>query len=168
MKATQSQRRTTPTVTIPDSNKGSLVGYGAAIWALIFATLHVAWAMGWYVGLDHEAARQAFQRRWFLVYDLVVAGLCLLAFAVALALVQQWGRRLPHSVVGILAWGGTGLLALRGGAGVAQDVYLTVIGRDAVALWDVWFCLGAILFGISVWQFWRAPSTHGSRRSPEL
>ena len=114
--------------------------------------------MGWYVGLDHESAQQAFQRRWFLVYDLVAAGLCMLAFAVALALVQQWGRRLPYSLIWIIAWAGTALLALRGGAGVAQDVYLAVIGKNlrAAALWDVWFCLGAILFGISVWRFGRA------------
>ncbi len=64
----------TPTATTPDSIKGSSVGYVAALWALIFAALHLAWAMGWYVGLDHESARQAFQRRWFLVYDLVAAG----------------------------------------------------------------------------------------------
>jgi hypothetical protein len=127
--------------------------------------------MGWYVGLDHEAARQAFQRRWFFVYDLVVAGLCLVAFAVPLALVQQWGRRLPFSLLGILAWGGTGLLALRGGAGIGQHVYLAALGRNlpgAEALWDVWFCLGAILFGISIGKFWPAPRMRGSRRSVQL
>jgi hypothetical protein len=105
------------------------------------------------------------------VYDLVAAGLCLVAFAVALALVQKWGRRLPSSLLGILAWGGTGLLALRGGAGIAQDVYLAAIGRnlpDAAALWDVWFGLGAILFGISAWQFWHAPRMRGSRGSAQL
>jgi hypothetical protein len=78
-------------------------------------------------------------------YDLFAAGFCLVAFVVALALVQQWGRRLPFSRLAILACGGTGLLALRGGAGVAQDVYLAAVGRnlpDADALWDVWFCLG--------------------------
>jgi hypothetical protein len=126
--------------------------------------------MGWYVGLDHESARQAFQRRWFLVYDLVAAGLCVLAFAVALALVQPWGRRLPYSLVGLLALGGTGLLALRGAAGVAQDVYLAAVSRnlpDASALWDVWFCVGAILFAISVWQCWRAPRIRACR-SAEL
>lgn len=164
-------RLTTPTATIPNSTSGSRVGYGAAPWSLIFAALHILWAMGWYVGLDHESARQAFERRWFLVYDLVAAGLCLVAFAVALALVQQWGRRLPFSLLGSLAWGGTGLLALRGGAGVAQDVYLAAVSRnlpDAAALWDVWFCLGAILFGISVWQFWRAPRMSGSRGRAQL
>src|SRR4030095_1299372 len=122
--------RLTPTATIQTSTKGSWVGCGAALWSLIFAALHVAWAMGWYVGLDHESARRAFQRRWFLVYDLVAAGLCLVAFVLALAFVQEWGRRLPFSLLCILAWVGTGLLALRGGASVAQDVYLAAIGRN--------------------------------------
>lgn len=137
-----------------------------ALWVLIFAALHVAWAMGWYVGLDHESARQAFQRRWFLVYDLVAGGLCLVAFAVALALVQHWRRRLQYSLVSLLASCGTVVLALRGAAGLAQHVYLATVSRnlpDAAALWDVWFCLGAILFGISLWQFWCAPSMRGSR-----
>lgn len=139
--------------------KVSWFGYGAALWALIFAALHVAWALGWYVGLDQESARQAFQRRWFLMYDLVAAALCVVAFAVALALSQQWGQRLPYSLVLKLAWVGTALLALRGVAGVAQDIYLAAFGgnlRTAAVLWDVWFGLGAMLFGISVWQFWRA------------
>ena len=122
--------------------------------------------MGWYVGLNHESARQAFQRRWFLMYDLVAAGLCVLAFGVALALVQPGGRRLPYSLVGLLALVGTGLLAVRGVAGVAQNVYLATVSRhlpNAAALWDVWFCVGAILFGVSVWQFWRTPRRRDSR-----
>ena len=134
-------------------------GYGAALWALIFAALHVAWALGWYVGLDHELARQAFQRRWFLVYDLVAAGLCVVAFAVALALTQQLGQRKLAGLLRKLTWGGTVVLALRGGAGVAQDVYIAASGgklRAAAVLWDMWFCLGALLFGIIVWQFSRS------------
>lgn len=155
---------TAPTPTVTDSAKGSWFGYSAALWALIFAALHVAWALGWYVGLDHESARQAFQRRWFLVYDLVAAGLCVVAFAVALALTQHWRPKPPHLLVGKLAWGGTALLALRGAAGVAQDVYLAAFGgnlRAAAVLWDLWFCLGAILFGISAWQFRRAAREAG-------
>jgi hypothetical protein len=155
---------TPPTSTLTDSAKGSWFRYGAALWALIFAALHVVWALGWYVGLDQESARQAFQRRWFLVYDLVAAGLCVVAFAVALALAQQWSQRIPYSLVRKLAWGGTLLLALRGAAGVAQDVYLAAFGgnlRAAAVLWDLWFCLGAMLFGISVWRFSRARKMRG-------
>lgn len=149
----------TLTATIPDRLKSRWVGYSAAVWALIFAVLHVVWAMGWYVGLHQESARKAFQQRWFLVYDLIAAGLCVLAVAVGLALVQSWGRRIPRALIGALAWGGAGLLALRGAAGVVQLVYLKAIGRDVsvmFAWWDVWFCLGAVLFSVSIWQFWRA------------
>src|SRR5918993_4448289 len=112
---------TAPTPTLTDSAKSSWFGYAAALWALIFAALHVAWAMGWYIGLDQDSARQAFQRRWFLVYDLAAAGLCVVAFAVALALAQQWGSRIPYSLVSKLAWGGTALLALRGAAGGRRE-----------------------------------------------
>lgn len=142
-----------------NSSKDHLFGYGAALWALIFAALHVAWALGWYVGLDKELARQAFQRRWFLVYDLVAACLCVVAFAVALSLTRQQKQPKPNSLVRKLAWAGTALLALRGAAGVMQDVYLAASGanlRTAAVLWDLWFCLGAVLFGISVWQSSRA------------
>ena len=131
-------------------SKATWFAFGAALWALIFAALHVAWALGWYIGLDHELARHAFQRRWFLVYDLVAAGLCMVAFAVALALAPHWRQ---YALVRKLAWVGTALLALRGAAGIAQDVYLAVSGgnlRAAAMLWDLWFCLGAMLFGIAL------------------
>ena len=113
-----------------NSSKDHLFGYGAALWALIFAALHVAWALGWYVGLDKELARQAFQRRWFLVYDLVAACLCVVAFAVALSLARQQKQPKPNSLVRKLAWAGTALLALRGAAGVMQDVYLAASGAN--------------------------------------
>jgi hypothetical protein len=141
------------------SFRESWAGYGAALWALIFAVLHVVWATGWYVGLNEELSRQAFQQRWFLIYDLVVAGLCALAVWVALALVQPWGRRLPRLLVGGLAWCGTALLVLRGGAGAVQTAYVLATGRSILVvyrLWEVWFCVGAILFGLSTWRFWRA------------
>jgi hypothetical protein len=139
--------------------RDSWTGYAAALWALIFAVLHVVWAAGWYVGLDPELSRKAFQQRWFLIYDLVVAGLCAVAVWVALALVQPWGMRLPRSVVGGLAWCGSAVLILRGGAGAAQTAYVAATGRSILGvyrLWEVWFCLGALLFGLSTWRFWRA------------
>lgn len=140
----------------------SWAGYAAALWALIFAVLHIVWAAGWYIGLEQEPARKAFARTWFMVYDLVVAGICALAVPVALALVQPWGRRLPRWLVGLFAWTGTTLLVLRGGATVVQTVYRVAFGRfvpEWMMLWDLWFCLGAVLFALSAWRFWRAKPT---------
>jgi Protein of unknown function (DUF3995) len=143
----------------------SWAAYGAAVWALSFSVLHFLWAAGWYVGLNEESARKAFQQRWFLVYDLVAAVLCALAVVVALALVRPWGRRLPRRLVGMLAWSGTAILALRGGAGLAQSLYIAVTEKNVFALfelWEIWFCVGAVLFGLSTWRFWRRQYLPGS------
>ncbi len=139
--------------------RGSWTAYAASLWALIFAVLHLVWAAGWYIGLDAEQARKAFDRTWFMVYDLVVAGMCALAVPVALALVQPWGRRLPRRLVGVLAWGGTALLLLRAGGSVVQGLYLAATGTPIATLlrfWELWFYLGAFLFCLSTWRFWSA------------
>lgn len=133
-------------------------GYAAALWALIFAVLHLMWAAGWHIGLDRELARKAFEQRWFLIYDLVVAALCVVAVLVALALVRPWGMRLPRVLVGGLAWCGSAVLMLRGGAGAAQTLYVAATGRSILVLsqlWELWFCVGAVLFGVSTWRFSR-------------
>lgn len=133
------------------------VGYAAALWAFVFAAFHVVWATGWYVGLTGESAT-AFAKRWFLVYDLTVAGVMAAGVPVAFALVQPWGRRIPRVLLGFLAWSGAAILALRGGAGVVQTMYFATTGRRvpfSYYRWDLWFCLGAILFGSSAWAYWR-------------
>ena len=140
--------------------KRPLLEYGAALWALIFAALHISWAMGWYIGLDAESARKAFERRWFLAYDLIAAGLCVLGAGLALALIQSWGRRLSRLLIGVLAWGCAGILILRAGAGVIYLAFLAAVGNNissVLSFWDWWFCLGAGLFAASVWRFCRAP-----------
>lgn len=139
--------------------RGSWAGYAAAAWAGVFAVLHAVWAAGWYVGLDQELARRAFRQRWFLIYDLVVVSLCVLALGVALALVRPWGLRLPKRLLGTLAWCGTAVLVLRGSARSSQTAYLLATGRSVRAVfwfWEAWFCLGALLFGLSTWRFGRA------------
>ena len=132
-------------------HRSSVWGYAAALWALIFAVFHLIWAAGWYVGLNPETARIAFAKTAFFVYDLVVAGVCLFAVPVALSLVMPWGRRLPRRLVGLFAWGGTGLLLLRSGQ----------FPMEIRSLWELWFYLGAILFSLSTWRFWRHPSSSG-------
>jgi hypothetical protein len=134
-------------------------GYAAALWALIFAVLHLVWAAGWYIGLNPERAREAFDKTWFMTYDLVVAGMCLLAVPVALSLVQTWGRRLPRWLIGLFAWGATSLLVLRSAGSIIQTVYLVATERFAPEpqqMWELWFVIGALLFLVSTWRFWRA------------
>ena len=138
--------------------RSSWVGYGAALWALIFAVFHVIWATGWHVGLQKDPTAVV-GKTWFLVYDLVVAGMCAFAVPVALALGMPWGRRLPRRLVGLFAWGGTGLLVLRGGGSAIQAVYLIGTRQFPIeirSLWELWFYLRAVLFSLATWRFWRA------------
>src|SRR5262245_3688059 len=132
--------------------------YAAAGWALIFAVLHIVWAAGWYIGLDPVQAQAAFAVPWKLAYDLVIAGTCIVAVPVALALVMPWGRRVPRGLLGTLLWIGASLLLLRAVASVIQNAYLVVTGHfswRAMGVWEPWFYLGATLWGITLWRHWR-------------
>ena len=120
---------------------------------------------GWYVGLDPDQARIAFAKTPFLVYDLVVAGMCAFAVPVALALAMPWRQRLTRRLVGLFAWAGTGLLVLRSVASGAQTAYLVARGQFVVelrGLWELWFYLGAILFGLGTWRFLRQRDSPGA------
>ncbi len=134
--------------------------YGAALWSLVFAVFHVVWALGWYVGLDAEMARKAFQVTWKLVYDLVIAGMCVLGVFLALAFVRPWGRRLPRCGINFVGWCATGLLLLRSGGSIVQTIYFALAGKlmsilHPMALWELWFYLGTTLFCLSFWRFRR-------------
>lgn len=140
------------------TSNGSWSAYGAAGWAAIFAVLHVIWAMGIPIGLNAEAMREAFRRPWFLAYDLAVAATCVLAVGIALAQVRPRGRQLSRSAISALGWSGTGLLVLRGGAGITQIVYYAATGRNVIVMamfWEMWFCVGAVLFAMSAWRYRR-------------
>lgn len=146
-------------MTAADQGRGTWLTYCAALWALIFAGLHIFWAAGRYIGLPTEQARKTFGQPWFVAYDLVVATVCMLAVPVALALVRPLGRRVPRWLIGLLAWGGTALLVLRSVGSVIQVLYQIVKGTfvpHLILLWEVWFYVGAVLFGLSTWRFWTA------------
>lgn len=139
-------------------SKNPWIEYGAALWAFAFACLHIAWSFGWYPGLDAESARKAFARSWFFTYNLIAAGLCFLAVAVALAPIQSWGRKIPRAFLKAVARACAVILALRGGAGALGAIYFAIVGNSFAPLfsfWDWWFCLGAGLFAASAWRFTR-------------
>ena len=134
--------------------------FGAALWSAVFAVFHIVWALGWYVGLNAEEARKAFQVPWKLAFDIVVVGFCILGVFLALAFVQPWGRKLPR-IVRFVGWCATGLLVLRSSGSIVQITYFAVVGKlrtnlDKTAVWELWFYLGAVLFGSSFWRFRRA------------
>jgi hypothetical protein len=137
---------------------GKWLAFAAAIWALTFAAFHIVWAAGWYVGLDAAQARAAFAKPAFLAYDLVVAGVCLLAVPIALAPVRPWGRRLQVRQVRFVAWLGTSLLVARASASILHVAYLSSSGRlslRSLGIWEPWFYVGAVLFAGSTWRYWR-------------
>lgn len=138
------------------------IAYAAAGWALIFALFHMVWAAGWYVGLaNKEAARIAFARPFTWWYDMVVAGTCIIAVPVPLALASRWGRRVPRSGLMTLAWIGTTLLGLRALASVVDTLYL--IGSlgfrfSRMSIWEPWFYPGAILFTLNLHRWYQRPA----------
>jgi hypothetical protein len=133
--------------------------YAAAVWAAVFAVFHVIWATGWYIGLDEPSARVAFAKRGTLIYDLVVAGICVFAVPVSLSLTMAWGRRVPRRLIAFCIWTGTGMLVLRAGASLIQVAYFIVTRPQfrltEIGKWELWFYLGATLFTISAWRFSR-------------
>jgi len=117
----------------------------ASVWALIFAVIHLMWAIGWHVGLDAVTATAAFARPWFLAYDVAVAfGCVVVAAAFGLLAVNCHGRlRTAAHVVSVVA---AAAVLVRAAAGlVALAWRATTVGAQASG-WDAWFVLGAVLF----------------------
>ncbi len=144
---------------------GPWVAYAAAIWALVFAAFHIVWAAGWYPLLDAEQARVMFATPWKWAYDVVVAGMCIIAVPVALAPVRSWGQRVPQRLNYVLAWIGSALLILRSVASLLQAGYLAATDRFRfvdMGVWEPWFYLGAILFGLSTWRSRRVGKGEGT------
>ena len=133
----------------------SWVAYAAALWAAVFAAFHIVWAAGWYPLLDAEQTRIAFANPWKWGFDVLVAGMCIIAVPVALAPVMSWGQHIPRRLISTLAWAGSALLVLRSVASLVQAGYLVATGRFRFAdmgIWEPWFYLGAILFSLSTWR----------------
>lgn len=134
------------------------VAYTAGLWALIFALFHVVWAAGWYIGLDAEKSEKAFAVPWMLAYDIVIAAMCAIAVPIALAFVRPWGKRLPRKLFRGVTWTGTMLLLVRAAASMVQAAVLVFRGKffdgePRHLAWELWFYLGALLWGVSVWLF---------------
>ncbi|MGH7571386.1 MAG: DUF3995 domain-containing protein [Gemmatimonadota bacterium] len=122
------------------------VNYLACVWAALFAAPHIWWALGIPAGFpggtdNHRLLMTIHWRYWF---DVGVVLLSITAMAIALALVRPWGAALPRWMLRAAAWVASGMLGLRGLAGLIVDGW-----SDPV--WWPTFLTGGVLFGSVAW-----------------
>lgn len=154
-------------------------GYGAAAAAFSFAVVSIYWGLGGRWGLDTlggDIERLARARDpAILAANWAAAVLKLAGGALALALVQPWGRRLPRRPVVVSARIGAVLLTVYGAVQLA-GVLLVHVGVTEVAtpvasevvywrllLWEPWFVVWGLLLGAAAW-----PDATGARRPDRL
>lgn len=145
-------------------------GYAASAWAFLFAALSFYWGMGGRLGTNTlgPALVAAANDPLFVALGLWVAGLVkVFGGLIALALVQEWGRRFPQLLLRTAAWMGGGFALLYGLASYIQHTLMMTgvlavpagLGAQAarwhMVLWDPWWILGGILFVITAQLAWR-------------
>ncbi|MEI7032329.1 DUF3995 domain-containing protein [Streptomyces pratensis] len=142
-------------------------GYAAFWLGLLYALVSVYWAAGGTVGLDtlggelERLARARDPRMIAVVW--LTAGLKLFAAVLGLAVVQEWGQRVPRRVLLTLSWGATAALVLYGGSLVVGQTLVEAGVIEASAdmdrkafswhlfLWDPWFLVWGLLLGAATW-----------------
>jgi hypothetical protein len=119
----------------------------ACIWAVLFAAPHTWWALGIPDGFPggEKSHRLMMSSTWRYIFDVVVIVLSILMFAITVTLLRPPGtvvrRWIPHTA----AWIGSGMLLLRGLAGMVVDG-----ARDPI--WWPTFLVGGILLAGVAWS----------------
>lgn len=136
--------------------------YSACGWTLLFAAVHLYWALGGTFGLP--PGKPIMVGGPLFVIDLVAIPLCLVGAVFALTLVQPWGKIFPRRLLLIAAWGGCAFLMLHA-APVLIEGGLTEIGllkrtlspldRWDLIVYEPFWLLGGILFGGATWFYQR-------------
>ncbi|GAB3899092.1 hypothetical protein GCM10029964_084520 [Kibdelosporangium lantanae] len=143
-------------------------GYFACVWCVLFAALHVYWAVGGDVGLASSAGTDLATHRpsWFVLLGLWGVALLLVAGAAFSVGMTRWRLRgRLRRVVVILGWlGGVVLLArglllevvlLTGAGGIASAVGPSQTHWSLI-LWNPWFVLGGLVVSLATCQLQRA------------
>jgi hypothetical protein len=115
------------------------------------------------------------------IFQIVSLAMFAAGLIVPIALVRRWGSIVPRWTLLTLAWLGSAVLAVRGVAGIVDDLlrmtgilpngltgmtYEQILGQShpsAYTLWsfasiDAYFLLGGILFGIATWTLRTLPA----------
>ena len=144
--------------------------YAAGAWAAVFAALSFYWAAGGTAGaatIGPAIAEPVLARDPTWVAILWGTGaLKLLGGLLALALVRPWGRLIPQRLLLVVGWSASALMGVYEGAAslvqhglMAAGVLSTLAGLGAtalrwhLALWDPWWLVGGILFGLATWSY---------------
>ncbi len=162
--------------------KSSWTAYAAFAWTLLFILFHVYWIAGGRFGLGDAPnpipGPPSSVIGW--IFDIVTKAMFVAGLVVPLALVRLWGRDVPRWILLTLTWLGSGVLAVRGVAGIVDDLLratsvlpggLTGLSNEqllgeahpsAYILWsssatDAYFLVGGILFGIAAWTLMTKP-----------
>ncbi|HKS06608.1 MAG TPA: hypothetical protein VJR92_09880 [Gemmatimonadaceae bacterium] len=119
----------------------------ACAWTVVFGAPHVWWALGIPAGFPggRESYEFFMSSTWRYVYDLVVVALCVLAFVIARILDAPTPKRAARRLSYIGAWIASGMLSLRGVAGMIVD-------RTSDLIWWPLFLTGGLLFAGVAWR----------------
>lgn len=136
--------------------------YAACAWALVFAAVHLYWGLGGTAGLPPGLS--LFDNTALFVIDLVAIPLCVIGALLALALVRTWGKRFPRWMLLSAAWGASALFVAHAVPTVIDVVVLALgqrteelapIERLSLFLYEPYWLLGGILFGVAAWHCMR-------------
>lgn len=137
----------------------------ACAWAVAFATLHFYWALGGSWGLSASAGPLAEKRPgWFVAVGLWGVGmLCLVGGVLGWLLARPSPRGLAGRAVKALGWCACAVLLARG---IAVEVLLLTDTAEidvspeqrlwTLVLWNPWFLVGGLVFGLAAWASGRA------------
>ena len=148
--------------------------YAAGAWALVFAVVHLYWALGGTVGLPNGMSVD--MNPALFVIDVLAVPLCVVGALLALSLVRPWGRLFPRRLLLAGAWAVCALLIVHSAPTLVEGVLVVTGLRDAepsvlerwsLFVYEPWFFVGGILYGAAAWGHGRRSSRPGPAKGVE-
>lgn len=126
---------------------------GVLVWSVVFVVPHLYWALGGRAGLgtDRATADAAFDRPWFVAYNLLTVVLTVVGAGLCVAWTRP-GRAAPRvDRLRQLALVGAVVLLLRGGVGLVLLLVGSALGDEpwptpVLVAVEPWFVVGGLLY----------------------